>query len=80
MPVPLKVGFFTMPIHPLHRPLHETLREDRELTLVADRLGFVEGYFGEHVTDAAETITSSLIFIAWLLEETKNIKLGTEDL
>ena len=77
MPVPLKLGFFTMPIHPLHRPLHETLREDRELTLVADRLGFVEGYFGEHVTDAAETITSSLIFIAWLLEETKTIKLGT---
>ena len=45
--------------------------------MLADQLGFVEGYFGEHVTDAAETITSSLIFIAWLLSETKHIKLGS---
>ncbi|WP_230532092.1 LLM class flavin-dependent oxidoreductase [Microvirga roseola] len=73
----MKLGFFTMPIHPVGRNLTETLKEDRELALIADRLGFVEGYFGEHVTDAAETITSSLIFIAWLLSETKNIKLGS---
>jgi alkanesulfonate monooxygenase SsuD/methylene tetrahydromethanopterin reductase-like flavin-dependent oxidoreductase (luciferase family) len=73
----MKLGFFTMPIHPVGRPLVETLNEDRELALIADRLGFVEGYFGEHVTDAAETITSGLIFIAWLLRETKDIRLGT---
>jgi len=73
----MKLGFFTMPIHPPGRSLTETLQEDRELTLLADRLGFVEGFFGEHVTDAAETITSSLIFIAWLLRETKTIRLGT---
>ncbi len=77
MPGPLQLGFFTMPIHPLGRPLGETLREDRELALIADRLGFVEGYFGEHITDAAETITSCLMFIAWVLEETKTIRLGT---
>ena len=29
------------------------------------------------MTDAAETITSSLLFIAWLLSETKHIKLGS---
>lgn len=73
----MKLGFFTMPVHPPSRDYAETLREDRELTLLAEQMGFVEGYFGEHVTDAAENITSSLIFIAWLLEETKNIKLGT---
>ncbi|MGB3391285.1 MAG: LLM class flavin-dependent oxidoreductase [Pseudaminobacter sp.] len=73
----MKLGFFTMPIHPVGRSLTETLNEDRELTLLADRLGFTEGYFGEHVTDAAETITNSLIFVAWLLKETKNIKLGS---
>jgi alkanesulfonate monooxygenase SsuD/methylene tetrahydromethanopterin reductase-like flavin-dependent oxidoreductase (luciferase family) len=71
------LGFFLMPLHPLRRPLAETLREDRELALLADRMGFTEGYFGEHVTDAAETITSSLVFIAWLLEATKTIRLGT---
>ena len=37
----------------------------------------MEGLIGEHVTDAAETITSSLIFVAWLLSETKQIKLGS---
>jgi alkanesulfonate monooxygenase SsuD/methylene tetrahydromethanopterin reductase-like flavin-dependent oxidoreductase (luciferase family) len=73
----MELGFFTMPIHPPARSLTETLREDRELALFADELGFVEGYFGEHITDGAETITSSLIFIAWVLEQTKRIKLGT---
>jgi alkanesulfonate monooxygenase SsuD/methylene tetrahydromethanopterin reductase-like flavin-dependent oxidoreductase (luciferase family) len=73
----MQLGFFTMPIHPLDKPLWESLQEDRELALVADRLGFVEGFFGEHVTDAAEVITSSLIFIASLLSETKAIRLGT---
>ncbi len=73
----MDLGFFTMPIHPPERSLTETLNEDRELALFADELGFVEGYFGEHITDRAETITSSLIFIAWVLEQTKRIRLGT---
>ena len=73
----MDLGFFTMPIHPPGRPLGQTLEEDRELVLLADRLGLVEGYIGEHITDAAETITSALIFIAWLLRETSRIKLGT---
>ncbi len=73
----MKLGFFTMPIHPVGRKLNETLKEDRELALFAEELGFVEGFFGEHITDAAETITSSLIFVAWLLHETKTIKLGS---
>jgi alkanesulfonate monooxygenase SsuD/methylene tetrahydromethanopterin reductase-like flavin-dependent oxidoreductase (luciferase family) len=73
----MKLGFFAMPVHPVGRPLHETLQEDREMTVLADKLGFVEGLFGEHVTDAAETITSSLMFCAWLLNETKQIKLGS---
>lgn len=73
----MKLGFFTMPIHPLTRPLVETLNEDRELALIAERLGFVEGFYGEHLTDRAETISSSLIFIAWLLRETRTIKLGS---
>lgn len=72
----MKLGSFAMPIHPVGRPLVETLNEDREFAILADKLGFTEALFGEHLTDAAETVTSSLIFIAWLLRETKNIKLG----
>jgi alkanesulfonate monooxygenase SsuD/methylene tetrahydromethanopterin reductase-like flavin-dependent oxidoreductase (luciferase family) len=73
----MRLGFFAMPLHPLQRNYTETLQEDRELTLLAEKLGFEEAFFGEHITDAAETITSGLIFIAWLLRETKTIKLGT---
>jgi alkanesulfonate monooxygenase SsuD/methylene tetrahydromethanopterin reductase-like flavin-dependent oxidoreductase (luciferase family) len=73
----MDLGFFTMPIHPPGRELAETLEEDRELVLLAEKLGFTEGFIGEHITDAAETITSGLIFIAWLLRETSRIRLGT---
>lgn len=73
----MELGFFTMPLHPPGRNLAETLKEDYEFAVYADELGYCEGLFGEHITDAAETITSSLIFIAWILRETKNIKLGT---
>jgi alkanesulfonate monooxygenase SsuD/methylene tetrahydromethanopterin reductase-like flavin-dependent oxidoreductase (luciferase family) len=66
-----------MPIHPPGRIITETLQEDREAILLADQLGFSEAYVGEHVTDAAETVTNSMIFLAWLANETKNIKLGT---
>ncbi len=73
----MDLGLFTMPIHPPSRTYAETLKEDRELFVLADKLGFTEGFVGEHITDAAETITSGLIFIAWLLRETERIRLGT---
>ena len=66
-----------MPIHPPGRIITDTLQEDREAILLADKLGFSEAYIGEHVTDAAETVTNSMMFVAWLANETKNIKLGT---
>ena len=41
---PMKLGFFTMPIHPLDKDWRQSLREDREAFVLADELGFVEGY------------------------------------
>jgi alkanesulfonate monooxygenase SsuD/methylene tetrahydromethanopterin reductase-like flavin-dependent oxidoreductase (luciferase family) len=73
----MKLGFFTMPIHPLDKDWRQTLREDREAFILADELGFVEGYCGEHVTDRAENITSCAIFIASLVHATTQIRLGT---
>ncbi len=52
-------------------------REDREAFILADELGYTEGYVGEHTTDAAENISSCLMFIATLIDATKRIKLGT---
>ena len=73
----MQLGFFTMPIHPLDKDWRTSLREDREAFLLADELGFVEGYVGEHATDRAENITSSALFIASLADATSTIKLGT---
>jgi alkanesulfonate monooxygenase SsuD/methylene tetrahydromethanopterin reductase-like flavin-dependent oxidoreductase (luciferase family) len=73
----LKLGYFTMPLHPPGRPWVETLREDREAILMADRLGYAEAFVGEHATDAAETITSCATFLATLVHATQTIKLGT---
>ena len=73
----MKLGFFTMPIHPLDKDWRRSLREDREAFILADELGFTEAYAGEHATDKAENITSCAMFLATLAGATKQIKLGT---
>ena len=73
----MKIGFFTMPVHRLDKNYTECLKEDREAIILADKLGYSEAYVGEHVTDAAESITNSMLFQASLIAETKQIKLGT---
>lgn len=73
----MELSFFTMPIHPLGKPVWQSIQEDREAFILADELGFVEGYVGEHTTDLAECITSCVAFLASLAYETKNIRLGT---
>jgi alkanesulfonate monooxygenase SsuD/methylene tetrahydromethanopterin reductase-like flavin-dependent oxidoreductase (luciferase family) len=73
----VKLGYFTMPLHPVGRDWRQTLAEDREAILLAERLGFEEAFIGEHITDLAETITSCLIFIATLARDTKRIRLGS---
>ncbi len=73
----MKLGYFTMPLHPPERPWVDTLREDREAILLCDRLGYAEAFVGEHATDAAETITSCVAFLASLAHATRRIRLGT---
>ncbi|SDW42880.1 LLM class flavin-dependent oxidoreductase [Roseicitreum antarcticum] len=73
----MKLGYFTMPMHPAHRIWEETLREDRETVILADKLGFHDAFIGEHLTDVHENITNSMIFLSSLVGETKTIKLAT---
>jgi alkanesulfonate monooxygenase SsuD/methylene tetrahydromethanopterin reductase-like flavin-dependent oxidoreductase (luciferase family) len=73
----MKLGFFTMPIHPLGKDWRRSLREDRDAFILADEAGYVEGLCGEHVTDQAENITSCAMFLATLAGVTKRIHLGT---
>ncbi|HJU21647.1 MAG TPA: LLM class flavin-dependent oxidoreductase [Casimicrobiaceae bacterium] len=73
----LKLGFFIQPVHPPSRPYADVLSEDREAVVLADRLGYREAFIGEHLLDSAETITSSLAFIANLADACPSITFGT---
>jgi alkanesulfonate monooxygenase SsuD/methylene tetrahydromethanopterin reductase-like flavin-dependent oxidoreductase (luciferase family) len=73
----MRLGYFTMPLHPLERSATETLQEDREAIILADRLGFHDAFVGEHLTEKSENITSSLVFLASLVSDTKTIRLAT---
>ncbi len=78
----MRLGYFTMPVHPMGRDWSQTLREDREAIILADELGFHDAFIGEHLTDACETVTNSTLFLATLIHSTKQIKLasGTSNL
>ena len=65
------------PVHDPKRNYTQVLEEDRETIILADKLGFAEVWVGEHISATAEPITAPLVFLASLIEQTKNIKLGT---
>jgi alkanesulfonate monooxygenase SsuD/methylene tetrahydromethanopterin reductase-like flavin-dependent oxidoreductase (luciferase family) len=73
----MKLGTFMMPLHPPGRNAWETLREDREALILADRLGYTEAFVGEHTTDLAENVTSCLMFLCSVAFETRQMKLGS---
>ena len=73
----MRLGYFSMPLHPLGRSWSETLKEDRDAVILADRLGFHDAFIGEHLTDKYENITNSLLFLATLISDTEQIRLAT---
>src|SRR5215470_3872042 len=73
----MRLGYFTMPVHPMHRNWTETLKEDREAIILADKLGFASAFVGEHLTDACENVPNSMTFLATLIHATTQIKLAT---
>jgi len=78
----MRLGYFTMPVHGMHRNWAETLKEDRQTVILADKLGFHDAFIGEHLSDRCETVTNSMMFLASLVSDTKTIKLasGTSNL
>lgn len=73
----MRLGYFTMPLHPLDREIAITLEEDRQAIILADKLGFHDAFVGEHLTDKAENVTNSMVFLATLIHQTSQIRLGT---
>jgi alkanesulfonate monooxygenase SsuD/methylene tetrahydromethanopterin reductase-like flavin-dependent oxidoreductase (luciferase family) len=66
-----------MPVHPPGKSYSQVLREDRDAIVLADQLGYTEAYVGEHVTDIAEPVTDSALFLASLGPLTHRIRLCT---
>ena len=73
----MKVGTFMMPLHPPEKDRTQTFEEDVECVIWADELGFSEAWIGQHHTAGWEPIPSNDVFIAHMLPQTKNIRLGT---
>ena len=73
----MRLGFFMMPVHPPARSFTETMAEDTEKSLLADRLGFTELWLGEHFSATSEPIPSPMMFMAGLIPRTKNLQFGT---
>lgn len=73
----MRLGYFTMPVHPMHRDWAQSLKEDRDAIILADQLGFHDAFMGEHLTDRCENITNSMMFLSSLIPQTRRIKLAT---
>ncbi len=73
----MRLGYFAMPMHPASRGWGETLREDQDAVILADELGYHDAFIGEHLTDRQESITNSMLFLATLIPQTRQIRLGT---
>ena len=73
----MKLGFFTMPLHPPGSNITKTLDHDLEQIVILDQLGYQEAWIGEHFTFEWENIPCPELFIAKALAMTQNIVFGT---
>lgn len=73
----MRLGLFMMPVHPPNRAMHETLAEDIEKSILADRLGFDEMFLGEHYSASTEPYPSPLMVMASLVPRTQRLVFGT---
>ncbi len=73
----MRLGYFTMPLHPPGSDLAATLESDLLQMETLDRLGYCEAWIGEHFTTVWENIPAPDQFIAAALARTKSIVFGT---
>ncbi|MGH7263351.1 MAG: LLM class flavin-dependent oxidoreductase [Candidatus Rokuibacteriota bacterium] len=73
----MRLGYFTMPLHPPGSDPARTLADDLEQLVTLEGLGFEEAWVGEHFTAKWENIPCPDLFIAQALAMTRTMKLGT---
>lgn len=71
----MKLGFFMQPLHPSAGDLGGLLAADAALAIEADRLGFDELWIGEHYSASVYSVTNGLMFLAFLIPQTRRIRL-----
>jgi alkanesulfonate monooxygenase SsuD/methylene tetrahydromethanopterin reductase-like flavin-dependent oxidoreductase (luciferase family) len=73
----MRLGYFTMPLHPPGSDPAATLAHDLEQLVALDRLGYAEAWVGEHFTSAWENVPCPDLLIAQALARTERIAFGT---
>lgn len=72
----MKLGYFTMPLHPPGSDFTWTLESDLEQLITLDELGFHEAWLGEHFTSVWENIPAPDLVLASAIHQTQHIILG----
>jgi len=72
----MRLGTFMMPNHPPHRAYADAHAHNLDTLIFVDKLGFSEGWVGEHFTSKREPVPCPDILIAQALALTQNIRLG----
>ncbi len=70
-------GIFSIPVYKKNVSMDLVIDEIIGQTIQAEKWGLDEAFFGEHITDMHEKITSSLLMVSTLSRLTEKIKLGT---
>ncbi len=73
----MKKGIFYIPCYPKETKLDKIVNEIKSSVIFCDKHNFKEAYFGEHLADKYEKITSSLNIISAISLLTKKIKLSS---
>lgn len=73
----MKLGMFMMPVNDHRRDTHTVLKENVEIAVACDRLGFDEFWIGEHYTTLSEPVSCPFMFLANLIARTGRMRLGT---
>ena len=73
----MKKGIFYIPCYPQKAKTSLILDEIKESIKLCEKNNFNEAFFGEHLADKHEKISSSLMMISAVSSITKNIKLGS---
>src|SRR5881628_3683512 len=75
--IPMRLGYFAMPLHPPGADPARTMDDDLVQLATLDRLGYEEAWIGEHFTAQWENIPCPDLFIARALGMTTRMTLAT---